>query len=54
MYLMGFSCPFASNIACKEARFVILNTALWHVKGEIIPIVIGALGAVSPIGLLTG
>ena len=54
-YLIDFSRPFDNNVTCKEAEKVekyqdllLEIQRLWHVRAEIIPIVIGALGAVSP------
>jgi len=54
-FLVDFSCPFDYNVAGKEAEKVdkyqdSLNEIqeLWHVKADVIPIVIGAPGALSP------
>ena len=53
-YLVDFSCPFDSNMTQKEAEKVekyqdllLEIQRMWHVKAEIIPVVIGTLGAVS-------
>jgi len=53
--LIDFSCPFNFNVARKEVEkidkyqdLLIEIQRLWHVKADIIPIVIGALGALSP------
>jgi len=54
-YLIDFSCPFDNNVKNKEIEKVekyqdllLEIQRLWNVKAEIVPIVIGALGALSP------
>ena len=54
-YLVDFSCPFDNSVIRKEVEKVekyqdllLEIQKLWYVKVEIIPIVIGALGALSP------
>jgi len=55
VYFVDFSCPFDSNVVSKEIEKVdkyqdllLEIQRLWNMKVEIIPIVIGALGALSP------
>jgi len=55
VYLVDFSCPFDSNVVSKEIEKVdnyqdllLEIQRLWNVRAEVIPIVIGALGALSP------
>jgi len=54
-YLVDFSCPFDDNVSHKEIEKVdkyqdllVEIERMWNVRVEIIPIVIGALGAFSP------
>jgi len=53
--LVDFSCPFDSNVMHKEIEKVekyqdllLEIQRLWNVKVEVIPIILGALGALSP------
>jgi len=54
-FLVDFSCPFDTNVLGKEVEKVdkyqdllIEIQRLWNVRADVIPIVIGALGALSP------